>query len=56
MGFDFSPIGFIRSPFKEKFGIPRQPGLVKEARGSLELLPPYNRPEAVSELEGRGEA
>lgn len=52
MGFDFSPIGFIRSPFKEKFGIPRQPGLVKEARGSLELLPPYNRPEAVSELEG----
>ncbi len=52
MSFTFEPIGFIRSPFKEKFGIPRQPGLVPEIRASLELVPPYNKPEAVAELEG----
>lgn len=50
--FAFSPVGTIHSCFKEKFGIPRQPGLVAEARAILELLPPYNRPEAVRGLEG----
>lgn len=52
MNFTFEPIGFIRSPFKEKFGIPRQPGLVPKARARLELVPPYNSPEAVAELDG----
>jgi len=52
MTFQFEPIGFIRSPFKEKFGIPRQPGLVPEIRATLALVPPYNKPEAVAELEG----
>jgi len=42
----------IHSCFREKFGIPRQPGLVSEARATLELLPPYNSPEAVRGLEG----
>ncbi len=51
MSFSFEPIGIIRSCFKEKFGIPRQAGLVPAARASLELLPPYNRPEAVKGLE-----
>lgn len=45
------PIGIIHSVFKEKFGIPRQPGLVEEARATLEILPPYNRPEAFRGLE-----
>ncbi len=52
MNFTFEPIGFIRSPFKQKFGIPRQSGLVPEVRARLELVPPYNSPEAVAELEG----
>lgn len=52
MHFAFEPIGIIHSCFKEKFGIPRQPGLVTEARATLELLPPYNREEAVRGLEG----
>lgn len=52
MNYTFEPIGFIRSPYKEKFGIPRQPGLIPEARGGLVLVAPYNRPEAVSGLEG----
>jgi tRNA-Thr(GGU) m(6)t(6)A37 methyltransferase TsaA len=46
----FSPIGIIRSCFKEKFGIPRQPGLVPEASAVVEILPPYNREEAFKEL------
>ncbi len=45
------PIGVIRSVFKEKFGIPRQPGLAEEARATLEILPPYDRPEAFRGLE-----
>ncbi len=40
-GFTFLPIGIIRSPFKEKFGIPRQPGIVPDAEGVVEILPPF---------------
>ena len=50
--FQFAPIGVIHSCFGEKFGIPRQPGLVPAARATLELLPPYNQPAAVRELAG----
>lgn len=49
--FNFTAIGIVHSPYREKFGIPRQPGLV-EAESSLVLLPPYNRAEAVRGLEG----
>ena len=49
--FDFQAVGIIRSCFPEKFGIPRQPGLVKEATATLELLPPYDRIEALEGLE-----
>ena len=49
--FEFQPIGIIHSCFPEKFGIPRQPGLVKEAHATLELLPPYDRHEALEGLE-----
>ncbi len=48
----FAPIGVIHSCFRQKFGIPRQAGLVPAARATLELLPPYNRPTAVRGLEG----
>ncbi len=51
MSFTFEPIGIIHSCFKEKFGIPRQSGLIPEAEGQLEILPPYNRPEAFVELQ-----
>lgn len=50
--FQFVPIGVVHSCFREKFGIPRQPGLVSAARATLELLPPYNQPAAVRGLEG----
>lgn len=45
------PIGIIHSCFTEKFGIPRQPGMVPAATARLELLPPYNREEMVRGLE-----
>ncbi len=51
MEYTFNTIGIVHSCFKEKFGIPRQPGLVEEASAVLELLPPYNRAEAVRGLE-----
>ncbi len=44
-------IGVIHSPFKQKFGIPRQAGLIAEASGFVELLPPYNQPEALAGLD-----
>jgi tRNA-Thr(GGU) m(6)t(6)A37 methyltransferase TsaA len=38
----FNNIGIIHSPYKEKFAVPRQPGLVPSASAELEILPPYN--------------
>ena len=46
----FSPIGIIHSCFTEKFGIPRQPGLATAARGTLEILAPYDQDEAFKGL------
>ncbi len=34
-------LGYVRSPYKQKFAIPRQPGLIAEAIGELVLHPPY---------------
>ncbi|WP_373501508.1 TrmO family methyltransferase, partial [Desulfococcus sp.] len=51
MTYCFDPIGIIRSPFKEKFGIPRQAGLMPEARATLEILPPFDREAAFRGLE-----
>jgi len=50
--FDFQPIGVIHSCYKEKFGIPRQSGLVTAAPATLELYSPYDRPEALTALQG----
>lgn len=43
-------IGKMHSPFKEKFGIPRQPNLV-EIETFIELNPPYNDPRAFEGIE-----
>jgi tRNA-Thr(GGU) m(6)t(6)A37 methyltransferase TsaA len=51
MRVDVTPIGFIKSCFTEKFGIPRQPGMVKSSQATLELFPPFNREEMVRGLE-----
>ena len=40
--FQFKAIGYISSPYKQKFAIPRQPGLIEEARGSIILEADYS--------------
>lgn len=35
-------IGVLHSPYKEKFTVPRQPGLVPSAKAELEILTPYD--------------
>ena len=44
-------IGIVRSPYREKFAIPRQPGLIPEAISELHLTEPFNTPDAVRGLE-----
>jgi tRNA-Thr(GGU) m(6)t(6)A37 methyltransferase TsaA len=51
MSHSVSPVGIVRSCFKEKFAIPRQPQLAPAARGVLELLPPFDQGDAVAGLE-----
>ncbi len=46
------PIGRVESPYVEKFGAPRQPGLVKAALGKLCLSADYAKAEALEGLEG----
>ena len=45
------PIGYIKTDFKEKFGIPRQSGRVN-AQGEIHFLPAYKNPDAVRGIEG----
>lgn len=44
-------IGHVETDFKEKFGIPRQSGLVKESKGRILFEKEYNVPEAFRGLE-----
>lgn len=46
-----SPVGYLRSCFQEKFAIPRQSRLAPAARGMVELIPPFDHPQAVEGLE-----
>lgn len=45
------PIAVFRSPLKEKFGIPRQSGVVPELRGEIHLNREF-RPESLKGLDG----
>lgn len=42
MKIEISAIGIARSPYKEKFAIPRQPGLAPSVKTTIEFLAPYN--------------
>ncbi|MFT5164718.1 MAG: tRNA-Thr(GGU) m(6)t(6)A37 methyltransferase TsaA [Alteromonadaceae bacterium] len=48
--FNIDTLGILHSPFKEKFAIPRQPRLVPEAIGRLQMLPPYHTEAFVRDL------
>ncbi len=49
---EIRPIGWFRSPFPEKFGIPRQAGVVPSLEGRIELATPYDDPQSLRGLEG----
>lgn len=46
-----SPIALTRSCFRDKFGVPRQPGLTRYAHAELVIEPPYDREDAFRGLE-----
>lgn len=45
-------LGLLHSPFKKKFGLPRQGLLTPSLRGKVELFEPYCRPEWWRDLKG----
>ena len=45
-------IAVIRTDIRDKFGLPRQSGIVKELKGRIVFEPEYRRIEAVRGLEG----
>ena len=48
---EIEPIGYIRTDFDDKFGVPRQSGLIESLKGRIILEPPYRSLEAVRSLE-----
>lgn len=47
---EMEPIAYIRSPFVEKFGVPRQSGLAPHVVSRVEFTPAYNHPDFVRGL------
>ncbi len=50
--FSFEPIGFLKSCYPDKFGVPRQSGLVKKTFSELKLRPDLQPELALQGLEG----
>lgn len=51
MTINIQPIGKISTPYKEKFAIPRQPGLAKSAEGNITFLAEFNDPNYLRGIE-----
>jgi tRNA-Thr(GGU) m(6)t(6)A37 methyltransferase TsaA len=49
---ELQAIAVVRSPFEEKFGVPRQSGLAPSAVGELQLLPPCDDAAMLQGLAG----
>ena len=47
-----SPIAYIRTDFPDKFGIPRQSGLLPELEAVIVFEPAYRNPDALRGIEG----
>ena len=45
--FSMTPIAHIHSDFAEKFGVPRQSGLVEELEADIVFEPAYQNPDAL---------
>ena len=50
--FTFKSIGKIKTPYREKFCIPRQAGLVPNVKGTIELEREFSSPRITAGLEG----
>ncbi|MBP5688197.1 MAG: tRNA (N6-threonylcarbamoyladenosine(37)-N6)-methyltransferase TrmO [Muribaculaceae bacterium] len=48
---EITPIATFHSPFKEKFGIPRQSGIVSALEGTIVFEPQFRNPDSVRELD-----
>lgn len=48
----FQPVGTLYSPYREKFAVPRQPGLATAARAELHLSEACNREEILRGIDG----
>ena len=46
------PIGIVRSPFPDKFGVPRRSGLIKNLKAIIELTPEFSLPGIEKGLSG----
>ena len=51
MTINIQPIGKINTPYKEKFAIPRQPGLAKSAEGVITFFDEFNDPNYLRGIE-----
>lgn len=49
---EIRPIAYIKTEFPEKFGIPRQSGLVEGLFGKIVFMPEFRNPEALRGLQG----
>lgn len=48
---EFTPVATLHSPYRQKFAIPRQPGLVPEARGELIFSEPCADPNILRAID-----
>jgi tRNA (adenine37-N6)-methyltransferase len=47
----YTPIAYTSSPYKQKFAIPRQPNLVREAMGEIRFVPEFSDVNALRGIE-----
>ena len=50
---ELRPIAVLRTPFAEKFGVPRQSGLVPTAEGRVEFVPEFAAAESAAPAPAR---
>lgn len=49
---ELKQIATIHTDFREKFGVPRQSGLIEDLKGKIVFLPEYRHPDSVRGMEG----
>lgn len=52
MGMQMEPIAWVETCYDEKFGVPRQPGMIREAWGKVTFTEGYRDPSYLRGIEG----